>query len=257
MPDAGTVVVTGVAGLIGGVLRRLLPGGWQLSGVDLRPAPDVPTLLADVTHTEALLPAFRDACAVVHLAANPSHTASWEEVVRPNILGTRAVFEAARRAGVPKLVFASSNHVTGLYENDEPYRSIVAGRYEGLEPGRVPLITHAAPLRPDGPYGVSKAFGEALGRYYAEAFGMEVLCLRIGTVNAQDRPLEVRHYATLLTHRDLAALVDACLRAEGVPFDIFYGVSANTWRFWDVAHAREVLGWEPQDDAERFRRGDG
>jgi hypothetical protein len=170
-----------------------------------------------------------------------------------NIIGTSSVFEAALRARVRKIIFASSNHVTGLYENDEPYKSIVEGRYENLNPDLIPKITHEMPIRPDGPYGISKVFGEAVGRYYSEAFGMEVLCLRIGSVNRQDRTLKPRHYATLLTHRDLATLIEACLRAENVPFGIFYGVSANTWRFWDIDHPREVLCWRPKDNAEVFR----
>jgi GDP-D-mannose dehydratase len=190
---------------------------------------------------------------VIHLAANSNADANWEEIVHSNIEGTRAVFEAARRTGVQKIIFASSNHVTGLYENDEPYRSIVAGRYEKIEPDHPAMITHETAIRPDGPYGISKVFGEAVGRYYSEVFGMEVLCLRIGTVNSQNRPLEIRHYATLLTHRDLSTLIEACLEVENVNFDIFYGVSENTWRFWDIEHPKEILGWIPREDAETFR----
>lgn len=153
---------------------------------------------------------------------------------------------------VKKVVFASSNHVTGLYENDEPYRSICAGHYDGLDPGKIPRITHTWPIRPDSLYGVSKAFGEALGRHYAEAFGIETLCLRIGSFIEADRLIK-RSFATMLAHSDCASLVNACLRAKGVLFDIFYGVSANTWRFWDISHARDVLGWIPQVNAEHFR----
>lgn len=247
------VVVTGISGVIGSVVRQFLKERWELFGVDLRPAPDVPTLLADINHQEAMVSAFQGAYAVVHLAANPSDTAPWDDIMRRNIMGTQSVFEAARIAGVRKLVFASSNHVTGLYEKDEPYKSIVEGRYEGLDAARIPQITHTMPIRPDGPYGISKAFGEAVGRYYSEAFGMQVLCLRIGTINRPNRPRIVRQYATLFTHRDFASLLEACLRAEKVSFDIFYGVSANKWRFWDIAHPGEVLGWVPQDDAEMFR----
>ena len=253
MPSNKKVMITGIAGTVGEVLRRSLNGHWELKGIDLVPVPDVPTLLADINDQDALVPAFKDAYAVIHLAANPMVAASWEEVVHANVLGTRSVFESARKANVRKIIFASSNHVTGLYETDEPYKSIVEGRYENLKPDEIPMITHEFPVRPSGPYGISKVFGEAVGRYYSEAFGMEVLCIRIGTVNHQDRPKNNRFYATLLTHRDLSTLVEACLRAEGVSFDIFYGVSDNTWRFWDISHPREVLGWIPQDNAEFFR----
>jgi len=251
MPFTGRVVITGIAGLIGRVVGGFLRKRWELSGVDLRPTPDVPTLLADITYQEVLIPAFHEAYAVIHLAA--CFSTRWDEIVHSNIMGTKAVFEAAQRAGVRKIIFASSNHVAGLYERDEPYRSIVEGRYENLNPAQIAKITHTAPIRPNGPYGISKAFGEAVGRYYSDAFGIEVLCLRIGTVKQQNRPLVARQYATLLTHRDLATLIEACLWVEDVPFDIFYGVSDNTWRFWDIDHPREVLGWIPQDNAEVFR----
>jgi uronate dehydrogenase len=162
-------------------------------------------------------------------------------------------FEAAREAGVRRVIFASSNHVVGMYENDEPYASIVAGDYEGLEPARLPLIGADAPIRPDGPYGAGKAFGEAAGRYYADMHGLSVICLRIGTVNASDRPEDPREFATLLTHRDLVHLIRRCLDVPELPFGVFYGVSANTWRFWDIDGARRALGYEPQDDAEQWR----
>lgn len=98
---------------------------------------------------------------------------------------------------------SSSNHVVGMYEHDEPYASVVAGRYERLDPDELPRLKADAPTRPDGPYGVGKAFGEAAGRYYSEAFGLSVICLRIGTVTGENRPEEPRHFATMLTHRDL------------------------------------------------------
>jgi hypothetical protein len=140
-----------------------------------------------------------------------------------------------------------------MYEHDSPYREIVAGRYEGLEPGAFPVLDHTVPVRPDGDYGVSKAFGEATGRYYSEQFGLEVACLRIGTVTRHDSPAgSVRHFATWLSHRDLTQLVDQSLRRP-LGFEVFYGVSRNRWRFWDITHAEEVIGYEPQDDAEEWR----
>lgn len=253
MPRSDKVVVTGIAGHIGHIVQKFLRERWKLLGVDLNPVTDVPYLLTDITDQEMLALVFEGAYAVIHLAAKASWRASWRDIIGPNILGTQAVFEAAHLAMVQKIVFASSNHVTGLYEKDEPYKAVIEGHYTDLEPANIPKITHTMPIRPDGPYGVSKAFGEALGRYYAETFGIQVICLRIGTVNDQDRPAAVREYATLLTHYDLITLLEACLQVEGVLFDIFYGVSANTWRFWDISHAQEIIGWIPRDNAERFR----
>ncbi|MFC1933786.1 NAD-dependent epimerase/dehydratase family protein [Chloroflexota bacterium] len=253
MTKRGKVVITGIAGRIGSLVCRSLADTWDLSGVDIRSVEGVSSLLTDINDKEALIQAFEGASAVVHLAAYPGKTASWDDNIKPNILGTQSVFEVARLVGVKKVVFASSNHVTGLYENDEPYRSICAGQYNGLDPEQISKITHTWPIRPDSPYGVGKAFGEALGRYYAEAFGIETLCLRIGSCVEADRPIEVRHFATLLAHSDCASLINACLCVKGLLFDIFYGVSANTWHFWDTSHARDVLGWIPRVNAERFR----
>jgi hypothetical protein len=191
---------------------------------------------------------------VVDLAANPDQHASWESVRENNIPATLNALEAARGAGVRRLVFASSNHVTGMYEHDEPYASIIAGRYETLEPGGFERVTASHPIRPDGPYGVGKALGEAAGRFYSDVHGLSVVCLRIGTVNRQDRPRNVRELATLLTHRDLVQLVDRSLAApESVGFAVVYGVSANRWRIWDIEDARRLLGYEPADDAEVWR----
>ena len=96
--------------------------------------------------------------------------------------------------------------------------------------------------------------GETASRYYAERYGLSCICLRIGTVNREDRPLQPRHFATLLSHSDLVRIADCAIRApRELRYGVYYGVSANTWRFWDIANAREELGYVPQDDAERFR----
>jgi hypothetical protein len=105
------------------------------------------------------------------------------------------------------------------------------------------------PVRPDGAYALGKVLGEAAARWYSDAYGLAAICLRIGTVNAEDRPLQPRHFATLLTHADLLRLVEAALTAD-VRFAVCYGVSRNTWRFWDTSNE---IGYEPQDDAERYR----
>ena len=253
MDKKNKVVITGMSGRIGRIIYEHLKHHWALSGVDIKPSEGLPLVVADINDHNTLTSAFKETYAVIHLAANSNAEASWDEIVSPNILGTRSVFEAARCAGVSKVIFASSNRVTGLYEKDEPYRSIAAGRYDGFSPNNIPQINHTMPIRPDGYYGISKAFGEALGRYYAEALGMQVICLRIGVVNQENRPRSVREYATLLTHKDLVALIDKCLKNQEITFDIFYGVSFNKWKFWDTSHATDKLGWTPEEDAEMFR----
>lgn len=253
------VLVTGSSGLIGAVVIRTLGDKYTFTGLDrAQPAdaPDIPTTVADVSDFDAIRPAFDGMDAVVHLAADAGMQAPWESVLPNNIVATYNVFEASRQAGVQRLICASSNHAVGMFELDEPYVRIRQGNYAGLDPATFPRVDHTVRIRPDGYYGVSKAYGEAMGAYYAEHYGMSVICLRIGTVNRHNSPQrDVRHMATWLSHRDLAQLVDRCLSVPGIRFEIFYGVSGNTWRFWDIEHARHVLGYVPQDNAETYRTG--
>ncbi|MDA1280261.1 MAG: NAD(P)-dependent oxidoreductase [Chloroflexi bacterium] len=250
------VLVTGTSGLIGSMLVNSLSSRFEFSGLDAYRsdrAPDVPTVIADGSDYEAIAPAFEGVDGVVHLAANAPVETPWLDVLKNNISTTHNVYEAARQHNVKRVVFASSNHAVGNFEMDEPYSRIRVGDYEGLAPGEFPVIDNLVPIRPDSDYGVSKAFGEATGRYYHEHFGLEVACLRIGTVNPQNSPAgSVRSLATWLSHRDQAQLVSQCL-TQPLGFEIFYGVSDNTWRFWDTDHAKNVIGYAPQDNAEDFR----
>ncbi len=247
-----TLLITGAAGLIGSILRRELANEFQLRGVDRRRAPGVRRV--DLTRAKAAERAFRGVDDVVDLAGEPALETPWQQVWKNNIPATLNAFEAARRAGVRRVVFASSNHVTGMYERDLPYSAIVAGDYDAVEPSAIRLIGASEPIRPDSPYALGKALGEAAARYYADEFGLSVICLRIGTVLKDDRPSQSRHFATLLTHADLARLTRSSLTApEEVRFAVYYGVSENTWRFWDIEDAKREIGYAPEDDAERFR----
>jgi nucleoside-diphosphate-sugar epimerase len=245
------VLVTGSGGLIGSILRRHLGVEFELRGFDRRPGS--PTDVAgDVRDIDALERACRGVNAVVHLAADHRVEAPWERVLEDNIGGTYAVFEAACRAGVPQVVFASSNHVVGLYEPD--WRADDAA-------DRTVTVGADAPLRPDSLYGVSKIFGEALARLYHEREGLRVICLRFGSVLPEDDPWLAaqrlpgppeaafrRLRATWLSQRDCAELVAAALRSE-VGWAVVYGVSANHHRFWDLTPGRELLGFTPRDAA--------
>jgi nucleoside-diphosphate-sugar epimerase len=247
------VLILGAGGLIGGILWEGLGSDHSLRGLDRRRDRKRGIDRADVRRLRPTSSAFAGIDAVVDLAARPSVDLPWEDAHR-DMWGRVNVLEAARLQGVSRYVFASSNHVTGLYEEDQPYAAIVAGEYEGLDPQSIPLIGPDWPVRPDSPYGVGKAFTEAAARFYADRHGVSCICLRIGTVRADDRPSRPREFATLLTHSDLVRLVEAALAAPAdLRFGVYYGVSANTWRFWDLQNAREELGFEPVDDAERFR----
>jgi nucleoside-diphosphate-sugar epimerase len=254
---AGTVVVTGSGGRIGTILRQALAGSYRVRGLDRLPTPGLAdATVASLTDLDAILPTFQGADAVVHLAADPRHTPDiwWDTLIPDNVVASANVFEAARRGGVRRLVFFSSMHVCGMYENDPPWSRIAAGDYAGLDPATVPLVTAAMPSRPYGPYAVSKVFGESLGQYYAEAYGMEVVVVRLGTVGRDDRPgHDARSFVSWLSHRDLIDLTARALDAPGIRYEIVFGASDNTWKIYDTPRARAVLGYTPRDDAERFR----
>lgn len=246
------VLLTGASGILGGVLRPALADRFDVVASDRRPAPGIRG--ADLTRRRAAARLFRGVDAVVDLAATSGTSISWKSA-RRNMLITQNVLELACSHGVGRYVFASSNHVTGMYELDSPYSEILAGRYAGLTAGDYDLISSASPPRPDSPYAVGKLLGEAAGRYYAESSSMSVICLRIGTVLREDRPKNPRHYSTLLSHRDLRQLVECALTAPPPErgCGIYYGVSANTWRIWQIDDAAAELGYQPVDDAERLR----
>ena len=248
------IAITGAAGLIGRVLVAGLGERHSVSGLDRDGSRRGAVRRVDLARSKRLDTLFEGIDTVVDLAALPSPRTTWKDVWENNLPATMNAFEAARLAGVRRVVFASSNHVTGGYEREPPYAAIVAGEYEGLDPQEIPLITSSWPLRPDGPYAIGKALGEAAARYYSDEHGLSAICLRIGTVNAEDRPRAPRHFATLLSHADLLRLVEAAVTAPAeVGYGVYYGVSRNTWRFWDVDDARAEIGYEPQDDTERYR----
>ena len=167
--------------------------------------------------------------AVVHLGAVPDE-APFAKIAGPNLHGTFHVYEACRRAGVKRVVFASSNHATGMYPIGEPLDASVTPR-------------------PDGIYGATKVWGEALGRMFVDRFGLSVVCLRIGSF--RERPTEERELSTWLSPADGVRLVQAALTAD-VDFAIVYGASANTRRWWP---ADTLIGFAPLDDAEAFADG--
>ena len=241
-------LVTGLGGLVGSALLKHTGDGWELHGLSRTSRPGRTWHRADIADLDAIVPAFAGADAVVHLAAQLGG-ASFPALLRTNLVGTYNVFEAARRAGVRRVVFASSGSVVAGWERDEPYRALVEGRYEGLR--EWPLLTHESPLRPAGLYGASKAWGEALARHYADAHGMSMICVRIGHVVAEDRPLSTRDFVVWCSQRDVARMIELALEAPvAVKFDIFYALSRDRWSYRDLTHAREVLGYEPRDAAE-------
>ena len=254
------VLLTGAAGTIGTAVREYLGGRYDIRSMTHKPA-DFPSVVADISDLAAIRPAFDGIDTVVHLAASASIESPWEDVLPNNLIGTYNVFEAARQAGVRSVIFASSNHAVGMYEvSGKP------GLYE-LDDPRV--YDENAELRPDSLYGVSKVYGEAMGRYYMEQHGLRVICLRIGSVRADDNPYapsvietprpllepltpeqrRARMRAMWLSRRDCARLIERSIEATAVPWAIVYGVSNNPRQFYDMGHAREVLGFVAEDSA--------
>ncbi len=229
--------MTGAAGRIGTVLRGGLPErGWAVRCLDVVPVPDErpgeEQMVADVTDLAAMTDAVEGVDAVVHLAAVVGES-DWPAISHTNIDGTYCALEAARRAGVERVVLASSNHATGFTPRP------ASG-----------LLTEAdAPPRPDTYYGVAKVTMEALGSLYADRYGIDVVCLRIGSAFAE--PTTVRMLSTWLSPADAVSLVDAALKAPSPGFSVVWGVSANTRNWWDLTAAR-ALGYEPADDAEVY-----
>jgi uronate dehydrogenase len=227
------VLITGAGGVIGTALREGLAGQYDLRLCDIRPLGETRAgeehVVADLVDPEAAIAAARGVDAVVHLAGIPREN-TWDKILPNNIAATYNLFEAARLAGAKRIVFASSNHVIGYYRADRD------------------VGTDVMP-RPDSRYGVSKVFGEALGRLYADKHGMSVICLRIGSFRAA--PENERQLATWISPRDMVELTIRSLEAAGVHFAVFYGVSANTRRRWrdDAATA---IGFQPRDNAEAY-----
>ncbi|WP_422773722.1 NAD-dependent epimerase/dehydratase family protein [Plantactinospora sp. WMMC1484] len=245
------VLVTGAAGRVGSLLRPRLAGPGRilrlLDVAEQRPAaPGEPVEIvrADLADPAALVAACTGVDAVLHLAGIPTEE-TWDALLRVNVVGTQHLLEAARRAGVPRVLLASSIHAAGCYRRegsspDPPGVPAPAG------PDGVPA---AAPPRPDTYYGWSKAAVESLGSLYADRFGMTVFALRLGACFPE--PPGLSGLENWLSPGDCARLVDACLRAEASGFRVLWGISRNSRRWWSLVEGREI-GYEPTDDAERY-----
>ncbi len=247
------VLITGMSGLIGGILRRRLEsvGGYELTALNRRPLEGVRCFQADIADLEGIKPAFQGQDVVVHLAAYLGGQ-DFEGQLRGNVVGAYNVYEAARQAGVKRVIFASSGNAIRGFELVPPYSHIAAGDYDKVPPD-FPKITHEM-VRPSEIYGAAKVWGEALGRHFSDAHGLSVLCVRIGSVSRQNRPRSTREFAIYLSHDDVAGILHSCIEApDDLKYDIFMATSNNKWSYRDLTHAREVLGWEPKDSADVFR----
>lgn len=246
-----TILLTGAAGRIGTILRNHWQRQHRIIGVDMKPwtLREGEEVIEARIETPDLSKAFDRAGAgavVVHLAAATWDDAGWDEIERSNIEGTYNVFRLAQERKAARVVFASTNHVTGGYGDLSP-----GEHTEQYVPPQM-TITSEMPTRPDSLYGISKVFGESLAWFFQWGHGLTALCLRVGSVTDRDDPAEnARLRSTWLSHRDLCHLFDCCL-VSTVPFGIYYGVSRNTKRFWDITNVERELGYQPNDDAEEW-----
>lgn len=254
------VLVTGSDGLIG----RFLIDAWRDSGVftpvglGREPSPYV-DVIADITDLEAMVEACQRIDAIVHLAATSAVESEWDAVLSSNLIGVYNVFEAARRAGVERVVFASSNHAVGTYEMEN------VPELWDLDDDR--QWDHTAEPRPDSLYGVSKVYGEGMARYYVDHHGVRAVCLRIGGTRSPEDPSHPdnlwkperdgdenireqrrRMRAVWLSPRDCVQLIEKSLETDK-SWVLAYGISDNPRKIWDIGHTRKELGYEPQDAA--------
>jgi nucleoside-diphosphate-sugar epimerase len=247
------ILVTGMSGLIGGAVRERLESRYQLTALNRSLVPAVTTVQADIADFDSIRPAFENQQTVVHLAASARGSDPWERVRDPNLIGVYNVFEAARQAGVSRVIYASSGSTISGWEQVHPYRALVNGDYDSvIHPW--PLITHETPVRPAGVYGATKVWGEAVARHFTDSSDLSIICLRIGLVNAVDRPTDSRQFSVWCSQRDISQMVERCILAPSeLRYDIFYAVSVNKWGYRDISHARDEVGFEPQDEAEAYR----
>ena len=228
------ILVTGAAGGVGTRLRKLLKGVYpSIRWSDLRQPDDLATdenfVTADLADLAAVEKIVAGVDGIVHLGGY-SIEGPWDTILQSNIIGTYNLFEAAHRAGVKRVVFASSNHALGFYP-------------------RAQRVGVNVTVRPDSRYGVSKAFGEAIGALYADKHGLRVTCLRIGNVG--DAPVDQRRLAIWLKPEDLVQLIRIGLEHPDIRFEIFYGVSDNSASWWDNSNARRY-GYHPQGKADDY-----
>ena len=240
MQNRPRILITGAAGLVGSALRRHLRDRYEFRLLFHRNVPKVDPMdqvvVADVANLECMIEAGEGVDAIVHLGIavagrGTPRTLYNQMIFDTNLKGTYNVFESARINKVSKVLFASTNHVTGFYEKEAS------------------ISSSDLPVRPDSMYGVSKAYGEAMGRYYFDQYGISCYCLRIANFPNTD---EVdREYKAgenrWLSSRDMAELANCCLQDEKSQFAIIYGASLGGERKWDLSSGKDLVGWEPQD----------
>jgi NAD+ dependent glucose-6-phosphate dehydrogenase len=236
-----TVLITGASGNIGRKLRAAWSDVYDLVLLDIAADPDDPDVIgADLSELdEDWITHFHGVDTVIHLAGNPDDSASWEDLVGPNLDALSNVLHASALAGVDRVIFASSNHAMGGYRD--------------VDDGPIDV---ARPPRPDGPYGATKLMGERLGRSLASAFDMTFIALRLGWIqHGENRretlPEDEWSRGLWLSNGDLVRLFEGAVESEldDRDFLVVNGMSNNRGMRWDLSEAAEWLDYQPEDDA--------
>jgi NAD+ dependent glucose-6-phosphate dehydrogenase len=238
------ILLTGAQGRVGRAILDALAERYRWRLLFHNPPtsePDHPYLVGDLVDEALMAEACSDIETVVHLAGDPRPEAPWESVLENNIHGTKTLLQAAVEAGVEKFVFASSNHAVRGYET--------ARRPDLYQPEDTFRLDGSELPRPGNFYGVSKAAGETLGRFYHDEYGLAVCCLRIGNLTEGHPPIGYeRGQAMWLSHRDCAHLHQRAIEAD-YEFEVLYGISDNDRKYYSLERARRVLGYEPRDNS--------
>lgn len=253
MSDKKRVLVTGLSGVVGSAMRGALEERYELSSVSrygVEGLTDGRNYRADIGDLEAIRPAFEGQHTIVHLAADRSVMAGWQSALHNNLIGTYNVFEAARLAGADRVVVGSSTLAIAGHIRNEPYTHIMAGEFDKVE-RPYPLIDESVRPRPMGYYGVSKVYGEALGSFYSDFHGMSAIHIRIGmTISSNDPTFAAGPLAVWLSHRDTAQVFTKAIDApDTLRYTVLHATSDNYWKVLSLERARELIGYEPQDDA--------
>lgn len=241
--SARRILITGATGGIGLLLTARLRHDYEVIQQGRTPATDEQEhelRKADLEDYDDVRPLMQGVDTVLHLAGSASPESDWQSVLSGNIVGLRNVLEAARDAGVRRVVFASSNHVMGMYDRHEHW----------------PVYGHMTP-RPDSLYGVSKVFGETLGRFYHDEHGLEFIALRIGWTSADPMQADEELLRAMwLSEDDTEEVFRRAIEAQ-VPYGVFYAVSDNPNRRWDMIDTMLALGYRPRDSwTDRDERGE-
>ena len=230
------ILITGAAGRIGRVVAAGLreTGKYDIVATDIRPDEDTDVLPLDIRDQAKVTEQMAGVDTVIHLAWYMQSDKFHDQIVPVNIVGTYNVYEAARLNGVQRVIFGSSNHVTGFYNVGE-------------------TVTPDMPMRPDSLYGLAKTWGEMVGRLYADKYDISSINIRIGNFSQENQPQSLRATRIWISHRDVVQLMIGCVEADpSIQHLTLYGTSDNSRKYWAIDYLAELIGYRPLDDGEVY-----